>query len=161
MAVPTPVPLIWGCVVGWVCPWAILTVVGDTVKIVGSLLPNVTVTPPWPAGDDSVTEMPVDWPSPMDTVAGVVIPPRVVTVIEAVAPATLGVVVLAVIVADPALCAVTGTVVLVVLAAMVTLDGTVAAAVLDELRLTTMGEELALDTVSVRFWLPFTPMLVL
>ena len=63
----------------------------------------------------------------------------------------LGVVVLAVMVVEPPLLAVTGTVVVVVFAGMVTLSGTVATAVLEELRFTTTGELLALESVRVKF----------
>jgi uncharacterized membrane protein YccC len=87
----------------------------------------------------------------METEAGIVIPPNVATVIEAVALAIFGVVVLAVIVAEPELLAVTATVVVVVFAGIVTLRGTVATAVFDELRFTTTGELLALESVRVRF----------
>jgi uncharacterized membrane protein YccC len=87
----------------------------------------------------------------MDKVAGTVIPPFVATVMEAVALAMFGVVVLAVMIAEPLLFPVTVTVAVVVFAAIVTLTGTVATVVLDEVRFTTTGEVVALDSVRVKF----------
>jgi uncharacterized membrane protein YccC len=87
----------------------------------------------------------------MDKVAGTVIPPFVATVMEAVALAMFGVVVLAVTIAEPLLFPVTVTVAVVVFAAIVTLAGTVATVVLDEVRFTTTGEVVALDSVRVKF----------
>lgn len=70
---------------------------------------------------------------------------------EAVALAMFGVVVLAVMIAEPLLFPVTVTVAVVVFAAIVTLAGTVATVVLDEVRFTTTGEVVALDSVRVKF----------
>ena len=55
VAVPAPVPVTCGCVAGAVAPAAIVTLAGDTVTFVASLLESVTVTPPAGAATGSVT----------------------------------------------------------------------------------------------------------
>ena len=55
LADPKFTPLTCGCVAGVVCPAAMLTVVGDTVTFVVSLLLSVTVTPPDGAAAGKVT----------------------------------------------------------------------------------------------------------
>lgn len=137
------------------------TLDGETVALVGSLLERVTVTPPCGAAAESEIVSVELWPRPTDSVGGTVIPPNVVTVMEAVPLPMLGVVVLAVMVAAPVVPAVTGTVTLVVFAAMVTDAGTLATDGLVELRLTTTAELEALEIESVRFCEPPVPMVEL
>ena len=54
LADPMPVPVNCGGVAGVVAPAAMVTVAGDTVTLVVSLLASVTVTPPAGAGADRV-----------------------------------------------------------------------------------------------------------
>jgi hypothetical protein len=122
-------------VAGAVAPSGIETVVGATVTFEVSLLASDTVTPPAGAGVPKVTANEADWPNPTDRFAGKPIIPGTTTITLAVVSGTFGRA-LAWIVADPAPMPVTGTVTLVALAAKLTLGGTVATAVLLELRLT-------------------------
>ena len=71
--VPKFTPVTWTGVAGVVLPSAIKTL-GGTVALVGSLLTSAMVTPPEPAGADSVTGRVTLWPGatvmfvPMDIV---------------------------------------------------------------------------------------------
>jgi hypothetical protein len=87
---PKFTPLTCGCVAGVVCPAAILTVAGDTVTFVVSLLLSVTVTPPDGAGVPKVMVNAVDWPGPTAMPVGRLIVPGAVTVTLAVVSATFG-----------------------------------------------------------------------
>src|SRR5438270_13311597 len=103
-----------------------------------SLLARVTVTPPAGAGaPNKVIGNRTDWPSGTFTLAG---SPMVgtevpVTVTVAVAPVTVGALLVAVMVAVPAATPVTGTGTLAAPAGIVTVDGTEATAGLLEFRL--------------------------
>jgi hypothetical protein len=70
LADPKLTPVTCGCVTGVVAPPAIDTVAGDTVRIAGSLLASVTVTPPAGAGDGSVTGNAADCPGATVTFEG-------------------------------------------------------------------------------------------
>ena len=90
LADPKFTPPTSGCVIGVVCPGAMLTVVGDTVTLVGSLLLSVTVTPTAGAAVPSVTGNAVDCPGPIAMPAGKVIVPGATTVTAAVVSSTFG-----------------------------------------------------------------------
>ena len=129
-----------------------VTDAGETVTLLVSPLDSDTVTPPAGAAEGRVMARAVDCPMPTFVVAGMPMVPAFTTVMLAVAFATFGVIVLAVMVAEPAATPVTGTVTLFALAAIVTVAGTVAAAVLLELRLIVTPPAGALtDKLRVRF----------
>ena len=110
---------------------------GEMVSAEVFELNKLTVTPPVGATTDNVTGKETDWLGATRTLDGRPIEPkfaRGVTVTEAVPLETL--VALALIVVEPALTPVIGTLTLVALAAMETVAGTVAKAVLLEVRLT-------------------------
>ena len=90
LADPKLTPLTCGCVDGVVCPAAMLTLVGDTVTFVVSLLLRVTVTPPAGAAVPSVTANCADWLGPTVMPEGSVIVPGAATVTLAVVSATFG-----------------------------------------------------------------------
>ena len=156
MMVTAPIltPVAFGWVVGVVCPAAMLTVVGEKVSLERSLLASVTVTPPAGAGVPKVTGKSTEVLRPTFKFTGSVMSPGAVTVTPAVALAILGVLVLAVIVADPCPTAVTGTVALFWLAGMVTDTGTVATVLLEELRVNVTLEGAITESVRERFCTP-------
>ena len=133
VADPTPAPVTCGCVAGVVAPAAIDTLAG-TVTLDGSLLSRVTVSPPAGAACDKVTANTADCPKPTAVVPGTLIDSGPCTVTLAVVSAMFGRA-LAWITVEPAPTAVTGTGTAAVFAKIVTVAGTVAAAVLLELRL--------------------------
>jgi hypothetical protein len=128
-----------------------VTLAGDTVTLEGSFEVSVMVTPPAGAADPRLTAKATDWPTWMVMgLAGTLIMPGV-TVTLAVASAMFGRA-LAWITAEPCATPVTGTVAVVAPAAKVTVAGTVATAVLLELRLTVTPPVGAVaDKVSVKF----------
>ena len=67
-----------------------LTVVGDTVTFVVSLLLSVIVTPPTGAGVPKVTVNAADWPGPTLMPLGRLMVPGAATVTLAVVSATFG-----------------------------------------------------------------------
>jgi len=110
---------------------------GEIVTAEVFALNKLTVTPPVGATTDNVTGKETDWPGATRTLDGRPIDPKFacgVTVTEAAPLETL--VALALMVVEPALTPVIGTLTLVALAAMETVAGTVAKAVLLEVRLT-------------------------
>jgi hypothetical protein len=117
-----------------VCPAAIVTLAGEIVTLLGSLLESETVTLP-AAACGSVTANGVLCPSPTVVFEGSPIAPAVTTVTFAVVLGIFGAAVLAVIVLEPRLTAVTGTFTVVAPTAKLTLAGTVATLVVPELRL--------------------------
>jgi hypothetical protein len=133
VAEPMPAPVTCGCVAGVVAPAAMETLAG-TVTLDVSLLTRFTVRPPAGAGADKDTVNVADCPSATVVVAGTLIAGIAPTFTVAVAFARP--VALAVMVAEPIATPVTGTGTLVAPAAKFTLAGTVATAVLLELRLT-------------------------
>jgi hypothetical protein len=133
-AEPKPIPLTIGWVSGVVLPVAIVTLEGETVTFVLSLLLSVTVTPPAGAGVPSVIGNAADWLGPTETLAGRLIAPGGITVTLAVTSPTFGRE-LAWITVVPTATAVTWTTVLVAFAAKFAVAGTVATFVLLELRL--------------------------
>ena len=144
-------PVTCGCAAGVVCPAAMLTVPGVMVTFEVSLLLNVTVTPPVGAGVPNVTAKAADCVGLTVTFVGRLIVPGATTVTLAVVSAILGVE-LAWMVVVPGATPVTATVAVVPLAAMFTVAGTVAAAVLLELRLiVTPPAGAGADSVKVRF----------
>src|SRR5438477_459569 len=64
LAEPRLAPVTCGCVVGCVCPAAMLTVLGEMLTLPESLLERVTVTPPCGAAADSVSANGADWVNP-------------------------------------------------------------------------------------------------
>src|SRR5215472_16258189 len=121
---PKLTPVTCGCVAGVVCPAAILTLAGDTVTLVVSLLLSVTVTPPAGAAVPRVIAKAADCPGATTTLEGKVMVPGAATVTLAVVSATLGRA-LAWMVVVPGATPVTGTLTLVALAAKLTVAGTV------------------------------------
>jgi hypothetical protein len=119
---------------GVVWPAAIVTVEGETDTMAGLALDNVTTTPPCGAGEPRATERLVCCPRVNDRFDGTVMEPKTCTAMKTVAAVTFGELQLAVIVAVPAATPVIGTVTLVAFASIVTVAGTVALAVLLELR---------------------------
>src|SRR5579884_3524288 len=153
VADPTLTPVTCGCVAGRVAPEAMVTVLGDTVTLVESLLERVTVTPPFGAGVDNWIASVADCPSVRLVFCGTVTEPGWATDTLVVVLTIFGVAVLAVMMADPGATPVIGTVALVALAANVTVAGTVAAAVLFDDRLNVKPEAgAATDNTSVTFW---------
>jgi hypothetical protein len=149
VADPNATPVTCGCATGDIAPAAITTLDGAMIAIALLLLESATVIPPAGAGADNVIGNGVDWFAPTPVEAGTPMDGGGCTVTAAVAfaiPAAL-----AVIVVDPAPAAVTGTRTAVVFAAIVAVDGTVATAVLPELRLTERALARGADNVSVRF----------
>jgi hypothetical protein len=136
LADPTATPVTWGWVAGTVDPAAIITLPGEMLTFVASLLVRVTVTPPTGAGLDNVTGNGADWPTPTDTFEGRMIVPATTTVTSSVPLVTFGALVLAVMVAVPAPTPDTVTFTFVVFCAIVTCGGTVAAPELLDVRLT-------------------------
>jgi hypothetical protein len=143
-------PVTCGCVAGVVEPGGMVTLAG-TVTLEGSLEISVMVTPPAGAAEVRLTAKVADFPNgSVMGLAGTMIVPGV-TVTLADASAMYGRA-LAWIAAEPCATPVTGTVAVVAPAAKVTVAGTVAAAVLLELRLTvTPPVGAAADKVSVKF----------
>jgi hypothetical protein len=134
VADPIATAVTCGCVAGVVLPAAINTLAG-IVTLVVSLLARLTVTPPAGAACVRVTAKVADRPSPTVVVAGTLIDGGGMTVTLAVAlgmPVTLAVIVTG----PPTVTPVTVTVALVAPAAKLTVAGTVATAVLLELRFT-------------------------
>ena len=87
---PKPIPLKIGCVSGVVLPVAIVTLAGEMMALVLSLVVSVTVTPPAGAGVPSVIGNGTDWLGPTDTLTGRLIAPGGMTVTLAVTSATFG-----------------------------------------------------------------------
>jgi hypothetical protein len=160
LAEPGPTPVICGCAAGSVCPAAISTEAGVMLTLVGSLLVKATVTPPVGAGADKLIGNGTVCPRPTEMFEGRLIPPDTVTVTFAVAPVTPGVLVLAVMVAEPVEFPVIGTVTLVAGAVIVTDAGTLATAALLEDRLMISPPAGGAPVkVNVKFWVPPTPTL--
>ena len=152
LADPKLTPVTCGCVAGVVCPAGMVTLTGEIVTLLLSLLDSVTVTPPDGAAVPNVIGNATDWLGPTAMLEGSVIVPGATTVMLAVVSATLGKK-LAWRVVVPGATPVTVTVALVALAAMVTVAGTVATPVLLELRfITTPPAGAGADKFSVRFW---------
>ena len=99
----------------------------------------------------SVIGKATDWPRGTVVPEGRLMAPGLVTVTAAVAFATLGALVLAVMVAEPGATAVTTTLTLFAFAGMVTEAGTVAAAALLELRLIVRADGVGDDRFKDRF----------
>jgi hypothetical protein len=151
VAEPTFTPRTVGCVAGVVAPAAIVTVAGVTVTLLVSELLSVTVVPEAGAAWGKVIAKDVVAPRPTLTLAGRPIAPAVATVTFAVASGMKGVA-LAWITVVPSVSEVTGTFAVVEPAAKFTVAGTVATAVLLELRLTvTPPGGAAAESVRVRF----------
>jgi len=127
------------------------------LTLVGSLLLKVTVRPVLGAGKESEMGNGTDWPVPTDTLDGKIIAPKTLTVTFSVALLMFVVLALAVIVAEPFLTPVTGTETVVAPAGILTLAGTVATAVLLELKLIARADGAAIDSFSVKFVVPPTP----
>ena len=123
-------PVTVGCVVGVVRPAGIVTLKGDMVRVLVSVLDNVTVTSA-AAVCGKVTAKVTVFPRPTVGLVGTPISPAVTTVTPRVVLGTFGARVLAVMVAGPKPTAVT----LVAPAAKLTLGGTVATLGALELRL--------------------------
>ena len=87
---PKFTPLTCGCVAGVVWPPAILTVAGDTVTFVVSLLLSVTVTPPVGAGAGRLIVNAVERFGPTVTLEGRTMVPALTTVTLAVVSAIFG-----------------------------------------------------------------------
>ena len=87
---PKLTPLICGCVSGVVLPAAIVTLAGETVARLVSLLLRVIVTPPGGAAVPRDTGKVADCPGATDTLAGRLIVPGGMTVTLAVVSATFG-----------------------------------------------------------------------
>jgi hypothetical protein len=140
---------------GVVAPAAMKTLAGAVTFDV-SLLVRITVTPPAGADCDSVTVNVADWPNATGVLAGTLITmlPTFTVAVALGRPAAL-----AVMVAEPTATPVTGTGTLVAPTVKFTLAGTVATAVLLELRLTVKPPAgAATDRFSVR--LPVLPTLI-
>ena len=118
-------PVIVGCVVGVVWPAAIVTLAGDMVSVLVSVLESATVTAA-AAACGSVTAKVAVFPRPTVGLVGRPIGPAVTTVTAVVVLGRFGASVLAVMVVEPKVTAVTGTFTLVAPAAKFTLAGTVA-----------------------------------
>ena len=118
-------PVIVGCTAGVVWLAGIVTVKGDMVRVLVSVLDNVTVTSA-AAACGSVTAKVAVFPRPTGGLTGRPITPAVTTVTPTVVLGTFGAVVLAVMVVEPKPTAVTSTFTLVAPAAKLTLAGTVA-----------------------------------
>src|ERR1039458_10127301 len=150
LAVPTLTPVIIGCGGGAVCPAGIVMLAADMVSLEVSVLARDTVTPPAGAGVGNVTGKNTCAPNPTVTLDGKPIAPTVTTFTSAAA--------LAWITDVPMAMPVTGTVTLVLVAAKVTVVGTVTAAGLLELILTTRQIGRAgPERFSVKSCVPFTP----
>ena len=122
LAVPKLTPVTCGAVAGCVDPAGIMTLAGETLTFVASLLVSVTVTPPVGAGVGNVTWKAADCPRATLTLAGSEMAPEAWTVTLAVA---LGMsCALAVIVVEPALTPCTATVAVVAFAAIDAVAGT-------------------------------------
>ena len=135
-----------------VCPWAMKTLLTDSVTAEVSLLESATVTPPVPAGDPSVTWNGDCCPGANATLAGRVITPETDTV--AVVSGILGIL-LAWMVAEPGARAVTGTCTVGEFPANVTVEGTDATVGSVEIRLIiTPPAGAGNDRVRVRFCVP-------
>ena len=144
-------PVTCGCAAGVVCPAATVTLAGEIVTLVVSLLLKLTVTPPAGAAVPRVTAKAADWVGPTVTPDGSVMVPGATTVTLAVVSGIFGKE-LAWIVVEPGATPVTVTVAEVALAATLTVAGTVAAAVLLELKLiVTPPAGAGADRVNVRF----------
>ena len=118
-------PVIVGCVVGVVWPAGIVTLKGDMVRVLVSVLDNATVTAA-AAACGSVTAKVAVFPRPTVGLVGRPIVPAVTTVTATVVLGRFGASVLAVMVAEPKVTAVTSTFTLVAPGAKFTLVGTVA-----------------------------------
>jgi hypothetical protein len=135
-----------------------LTLAGEMETREASLLVSETTTPPAGAGADSVTAKGADCPSPTAVPDGSMIAPNVTTVMVAVVSTMLGRA-LAWMVAVPTTPAVTGTLTLVAFGGILTVAGTVATAVLLELRLSVNPPAGAgPERFKVRFWIEAAPM---
>jgi hypothetical protein len=124
-----------GCIAGMVWPAGMVTLAADMLTRVGSLLASAIVTGPEAAADREMGKATV-CPRLMEPPGGRLIVPGLWTVTEAVASAIPGAAAVAVIVVAPAASAVTGTFTVVAPEAKLTLGGTVATAVLLELKFT-------------------------
>ena len=156
LAVPTLTPVIIGCVAGAVCPAGIVMLAADMVSLEVSVLARDTVTPPAGAGAGNVTGKNTCAPNPTVTLDGKPIAPTFTTFTVAVVSASAAA--LAWITDVPMAMPVTGTVTLVLVAAKVTVVGTVTAAGLLELILTTRPLAGAgPERFSVKSCVPFTP----
>ena len=133
VADPTATPVIVGCVEGVVDPAAIVTLAGEIVSVVMSVLLKVTVIPPAGAAYDRLIGNVALCKFPTDAEAGRFTVPAPATVTVALVFARVAALALMVVV--PNATPVTGTLTLVVFAAMVTVAGTVAIDVLVEVRL--------------------------
>jgi hypothetical protein len=128
-----------------------LTLAGEIITFVESLLLSVTVTPPVGAGVPRVTAKATDWVGPTVTLDGKEMVPGATMVMLAVVSGMFGEE-LAWIVAEPGTTPVTGAVMLEMPAGKATVDGTVATAVLLELKLiVTPAGGAGTDRFSVRF----------
>ena len=154
VSAPISMPVTFGWVVGVICPAVMSTVPGEMDNLVVSPLASVTVTPPAGAGVPKVTGKSTEVLRPTAKFTGTVMTPGAVTVTPAVALAILGVLVLAVIVAEPGPTAVTGTVTLFWLAGIVTDGWTVATPLLEELRVNVILEGAGTERVRERFCTP-------
>src|ERR1035441_1107943 len=156
LAVPTLTPVIIGCVAGAVCPAGIVMLAADMVSLEVSVLARDTVTPPAGAGVGNVTGKNTCAPNPTVALDGKPIAPTFTTFTVAVVSASAAA--LAWITDVPTAMPVTGTVTLVLVAAKVTVVGTVTAAGLLELILTTRPLAGAgPERFSVKSCVPFTP----
>ena len=136
LAAPRLTPVTVGWVGGALCPAAMVTLAGEIVTRDVSLLASTTVTDA-AAGVERLTGKGIVWPSPSAPPAGTTILTALCTFTPTVAlaiPVAAGAA--AVIVALPTETAVTGTLTMVAPAAKLRLAGTVATAVLPELRFT-------------------------
>ena len=118
-------PVIVGCTAGVVWLAGIVTLEGDMVRVLVSVLDNATVTAA-AAACGSVTAKVTVFPRPTVGLVGRPIGPAVSTVTAVVVLGRFGASVLAVIVVEPKVTAVTSTFTLVAPAAKLTLAGTVA-----------------------------------
>jgi hypothetical protein len=151
VAVPSLTPVIVGCVAGVVWPAAMVTLAGDMVSVLVSVLDNATFTAA-AAACGNVTAKVAVFPRPTVGLAGRPIGPAVTTVTATLVLGTFGASVLAVMVAEPKATAVTGTFVVVAPAAKLTLAGTVATLGALEFRLMVKPPAgAAPDKVNVRF----------
>src|ERR1035437_6219129 len=118
--VPSLTPVTVGCVVGVVRPAGIVTLKGDMVRVLVSVLDNATVTSA-AAVCGKVTAKVAVFPRPTVGLTGRPISPAVTTVTALVVLGRFGASVLAVIVVEPKVTAVTSTFTLVAPAAKFTL----------------------------------------
>ena len=148
LADPRLLPVTCGWVVGVVDPAAMVTLAGEIVTLEVSPLLNCTVTPPAGAAAGRVTANAVDCPRLTLALAGRLMLPPELTVTLAVASGTFGEA-LAWITVLPTDTPVTCTDTLFAFAGIVAVEGTVATAVLSELRFRVTAEGVAAESVIV------------